>query len=1173
MQNSTGPDDPNRATPDADAGGLLPPASRRTFLAMLGGIAATTAIEGADTAWAAVPEATIKTNLYTMKVTRAADMIDLTLRFRNTTVTEPKPGTVLLAKADGSLPAYMIVEFGPQHVAEEALFMSGETIDPALSIDAATGEIAPTDPDVSGPYSTGNLFVSPVTYQWHRTLPLRSRFASPSRLVFRIDPARGRPIPFTVAGLLDWTNPRFVPSLVPAADLGRVYVSNIPVPLREPVSTQTSIEFPYGLILTPTPEGRWSGRGVPFDAGTNRTEVWGATLADSERGPRYVGAPMRAVWTTEDEFPSHPDPIQPPEASANPGFLTLPTQHQKWQLVRKTTDRALTELGRLPAPTLKARTFRLSSLGATVDLYGEFTGVEGLALETYVHKAFAGRDVFVKVVEAGHLYPTGHRASQVTVAERVFATPSGAGAGTGTVAYLQEYTFLVVREKVRTYSTGPAGENAVTRNFPFRRVAIDLDQSPPMYPQALPDVDGAGIDAGFAFLPIVDGDCFRWPCTVIDKTGEEHRVTIPLAFVSLNYPSADWPTLKMHYDAVTEDMRTIHVNGLRIGFARDDVGGIAGKTSLPTGLIRMFGAPSFSLRLPAMEFAAVQLEAMRGFSGVNDLVAFRFPELFLQLGFTGQNAKGFVFGQFVDDVGFGPLAIEFPDVKNVGGLVRPDFSLTGLSGVLGTFGGEFSVPSELGFNLPDFLTNDGGAFAFDPTTWFSGLPKILGGLDLADLLEVVPSFPTFDVGRPAIPGFTTEVIYGTVAGREVPIGLEISYSWCTTRLSSAPGGDSSASAVFLTTASSQWVAPAPTGSMTTKLCIDVTFRVQLAVPSSPSVPGVEADVSAQAELRDFQVSLFGSGAAQFVVIEFRSLTFSMKSGSQPKVTPSISRVTFGGALNFIRELADRLLPEGGLLGGGGGGGGGGGLAFTPLFDVDSQHVEMGFTLGVPSLSLGAFSLSNLEVGMLVNLPFDSLPMTARFNVCRKDRPFMLSVGFLGGGGFFALEVGLDGVRSLEISLEFGANMQIDLGVASGGVTVVAGIHFVVKSDPDLVELTGYFRLNGRLEIIGLITVSAEFLLSLTYVDPPGVAKGRAEVSFTVEVAFFSATVTAECERTFAGGGGSAPSAAGRVSSGPAALGVVATATDFVGPPPPVPGSAADYMSQSQWSAYVGAFAS
>jgi hypothetical protein len=234
---------------------------------------------------------------------------------------------------------------------------------------------------------------------------------------------------------------------------------------------------------------------------------------------------------------------------------------------------------------------------------------------------------------------------------------------------------------------------------------------------------------------------------------------------------------------------------------------------------------------------------------------------------------------------------------------------------------------------------------------------------------------------------------------------------------------------------------------------------------------------------------------------------------------------------------------------------------------------MGFTLGVPSLSLGAFSLSNLEVGMLVNLPFDSLPMTARFNVCRKDRPFMLSVGFLGGGGFFALEVGLDGVRSLEISLEFGANMQIDLGVASGGVTVVAGIHFVVKSDPDLVELTGYFRLNGRLEIIGLITVSAEFLLSLTYVDPPGVAKGRAEVSFTVEVAFFSATVTAECERTFAGGGGSAPSAAGRVSSGPAALGVVATATDFVGPPPPVPGSAADYMSQSQWSAYVGAFAS
>ena len=1172
MQNVTGTDGPEQTGEGFDAGPVMPVTSRRTFLAVMGGVAATSMLDGAGEALASFdPELGVDPTSFVMRLTRAADMIDITLRFRNVAISQPKPGTRLLTKANSGIPAYMIAEFGPQHVAEEALFMEGESVDPGAGIDAATGEIGPTDPSVRAPYGTGNLFASPPTFQYHRALPLRARFASPSRLVFELDTSRGRAIPFTVSGLLDWTNRSFIPSLVNVADLGQTYVAGIPMPLVAPTSVQTAIEFPYGLVLSPTSTGDWFSRGEPFNGGTTRTEVWSASLAENERGPRFTGEPMRAVWTTEGDYPLHPAPIQPPTASANPGFLTLPTQHDKWQLVRKTTDRPVTKYGRGPAPSLKARTFRVSALGATVDLQGDFAAEEGLALEAYVHRAFAGRDVFVKVVSAGHMYPTGHRASQVTVVERVFAAPTGNGAGTGMVAYLQEYTFLVIRDRVRTFVSDPNAETSTTRGFPFRKVTIDLGQSPPMFPQALPDVDGAGLDAGFAFLPIVDGDCFRWPCTVVDKTGRELRVTIPLAFVSLNFAAASWPALKDHYDAVEPSMRTIRVGGLRLGFALDTFAGGLGKTSFPTDSIQLLGAPSFGLKIPKMEFAAISLEAMRGFAGSSELMAFRFPEVYLQAGFSGVNAVGLVFGEFLELPGFGALGVEFPDVKNLGGLVNPDFSLTGLSGVLGTFGGSFSVPSGLGFNIPDFLASDGGSFAFDPSSWFSGLPKILGGIDLADLLDVVPSFPSFNTGQPAIPGFRTTTIYDTIAGTQVPVGLEIEFAWCTTNLSSAPGGNSSESAVFLTTASTHWVAPAPTAAMRTKLCINAKIRVQLAVPTSPAIPPVEASVEANAELRDFQVSLFGCGSAQFIILEFRSLTFAMKSGTDAKVTPSISRVEFGGALDFIKELAAKLLPEGGLLGGGGGGGGG--LSFDPIFDVDTQHVEVGFTLGLPSLAMGAFSLSNLEIGMLVNLPFDAMPMTAGFHVCRQDRPFMLSVGFLGGGGFFAIEVGLDGVRSLEISVEFGANLQVDLGVASGGVSVVAGIHFMIRSSPDTLELTGYFRMNGRLEIIGLITVSAEFLLSLTYVDPPGVAKGRAEVSFTVEVAFFSTTVSAECERTFGGGADGSSASASRALQSAATSRPVPVEGDLVGPPAPLPGSAADYMSASQWSAYVGAFAS
>ena len=128
------------------------------------------------------------------------------------------------------------------------------------------------------------------------------------------------------------------------------------------------------------------------------------------------------------------------------------------------------------------------------------------------------------------------------------------------------------------------------------------------------------------------------------------------------------------------------------------------------------------------------------------------------------------------------------------------------------------------------------------------------------------------------------------------------------------------------------------------------------------------------------------------------------------------------------------------------------------------------------------------------------------------------------------------MRSLEISLEFGAATQFDVGVASGSVSVVGGIYFAIKTlddpaDQQQLELTGYVRLNGRLEVLCIITISLEFLLSLSYIDPPGSAKGRAKLTVTVEVAFFSTDVTMEVEKEFGGNStGSAPVGPGKSAS-------------------------------------------
>jgi len=139
----------------------------------------------------------------------------------------------------------------------------------------------------------------------------------------------------------------------------------------------------------------------------------------------------------------------------------------------------------------------------------------------------------------------------------------------------------------------------------------------------------------------------------------------------------------------------------------------------------------------------------------------------------------------------------------------------------------------------------------------------------------------------------------------------------------------------------------------------------------------------------------------------------------------------------------------------------------------------------------------------------------------------LTVAFLGGGGYFHLQVDTAGVKLLEIALEFGASASIDLGVASGGVHIMAGIYFSLQRhtvkgvDVTGATLAGYLRMGGELSILGLISLSLEFYLAFGY-ESDGVksyAFGRATLTVKVEVLFFSKSIEISVEKRFGGSGG------------------------------------------------------
>jgi len=238
-----------------------------------------------------------------------------------------------------------------------------------------------------------------------------------------------------------------------------------------------------------------------------------------------------------------------------------------------------------------------------------------------------------------------------------------------------------------------------------------------------------------------------------------------------------------------------------------------------------------------------------------------------------------------------------------------------------------------------------------------------------------------------------------------------------------------------------------------------------------------------------------------VELHFAKAAFAVRSGKPDVEIELAEPVRFIGALSFVETLT-KVIPVD---------------AFSdpPSLDVTPSGAEVGLSLSLPSLTLGMFSLENVSLGAGVLVPFDERVLAVRFNFCRRHEPFLLTVSALGGGGFFSIEVDARALQRLEVALEFGASLTMDLGVASGGVHVLAGIYFAYESAKGVV-LTGYLRVGGNVSVLGIISVSIELNLSLSYESASGKAVGRATLTVEIDIFLFSASVEISCERKFAG---------------------------------------------------------
>ncbi|MEA3186343.1 MAG: hypothetical protein QOD99_173 [Chthoniobacter sp.] len=813
---------------------------------------------------------------FSVSVVRPDDLLVLRFGFRNFKV-EHDPTTETTSLRRTNSPAYLIVHFPPQSIVEEAISENDALTDP----------------------------------------PLEARMAGESRLVFRV-PDSISTLDYSLEALLDWSRftqhvapvakpPPDAPSrfretvsianavqnfvlaiapspiafvfgrLIGADDLtaqqsfrrpGRRFDDRTGVEILNPIRRPdgyTALEIPYRLILSPNKAAGWA-HSPDIVSHEGRAELWHSRLGVAGKDGREESIGRDAVDEMSDETRTLRAIWSPdfPEAADDPFVMPL-IAYDRRQLVNLTSDFSLPHCDRR---VIRAERLMLTALGAWMNTRYADDKISPFDLTEWRHRMALGRDHYVRVVHEGYLFPFGHRAARITICERKFAAAPTSGQ---TVAYVRKREFIIVRQPEKTF--GPSGlkspdGKSIDLMMPFDRIRITTLVTPDL---VIPSGASPGSvqPAFWIRAKASDGTVNDVPFHLVaeDVAGQSCEFTAGLMFVTFKDNFAfqktktQWVATSL-YEAADEARRRSDLGGQKIAFATPTV---PGDTTLETASI-LFGAvvpdekaitdtkllatdqPRFYPRVVTSEVA---IPAVQKLLGKTQSSSIKYHDTFLTDGFSGN--PGEVFAELIDS-----SSLKFPSDKS-GGVVTPNFDITGLTRKLGPVGGALDEVVKANFK---------------PTEFFKGAldAKILGAISLSKILQEIGGADKFP----------------QLISKDLPESLHASLSWETTSLQNfGPFEKRSGAKLSLF---SESVTRLPVGG----------------APVSPPSLHVEGTLS------NFALNLF-----DLIKVPFDEFKFVADTGKKLDVTVKLAGksdggpVEFGGPLKFINTLA-KIIPADGF---------------------------------------------------------------------------------------------------------------------------------------------------------------------------------------------------------------------------------------------------------------------
>ena len=256
-----------------------------------------------------------------------------------------------------------------------------------------------------------------------------------------------------------------------------------------------------------------------------------------------------------------------------------------------------------------------------------------------------------------------------------------------------------------------------------------------------------------------------------------------------------------------------------------------------------------------------------------------------------------------------------------------------------------------------------------------------------------------------------------------------------------------------------------------------SFRLDQLVPIASS-----AAAGTEFELVLDNVMLRLPPAVPAVEIDFRRVRYFEPRGGTSSLESELNDWRFIEVLAFlepVRQVVVTLLDLGNI-------------------EVGPDGVFADVAIPVPSLAFGVLGVTNLEVGLGLDLP-NSGPSRIEFNLSRREDPFCITIMGFGGTGSFELRLVADDIDYLHASMAAAYELAVSIAVVSASLRAALGLELSYQGEG--VIIGAYVELSANASVLGLVNLTGKVLLALRYNLETKLLKGRATLSAEVDSLF------------------------------------------------------------------------